>query len=593
MIIQKILFPKYDICSDFDLYFRLRNPYQYSYQNGFVFFNVGDWAHFDTYFNGFMKYKWMKYTVLDNVYLELEISGSLRITLLAKEREVDGTVTNKFLDEIEFSSEKKAVVRLPYHLLNGPGMLSFSIYALSNNTILYGGRYCTDALPELDEEINIAISICTYKREEYIVRNVANIRSECISNPNSDLYNHLHIFISDNAKTLDKYIKDDSFVHIFPNKNVGGAGGFTRCLIEILHNPALNISHVIFMDDDITLDPEVLHRVYAFLKLRKKEFSDIFVGGAMMRLDLQCIQTENGAVWNGGELRSLKHNLNLSSCEACLYNDIEEYCEYNAWWFCVTPSKYIAEDNLPLPIFIRGDDVEFGLRNVNHIVQLNGICVWHEPFENKYSSMMYYYIFRNRLIDNSVRGIEYPLNQCIQDLTKQWQNEIELCRYKNAELLVDGVIDYLKGIDWLLHSDGESLNQSVLKKGYRLVNLNELDFKYEYSMYSESLSAPRSLRFKDRLKKNLHLVKHNKLKVIPVFDPNVSYCFDAGTILNYDYASRRGFLTSYDKNKLTEEQNYFDLCVKQLKKEYSKVSEEYCRRCKELTSITFWTNYLK
>lgn len=34
---------------------------------------------------------------------------------------------------------------------------------------------------------------------------------------------------------------------------------------------------------------------------------------------------------------------------------------------------------------IRGDDIEYGLRNCKRLVTLNGICVWHEPFESKYS----------------------------------------------------------------------------------------------------------------------------------------------------------------------------------------------------------------
>ncbi|RAZ20198.1 glycosyltransferase family 2 protein, partial [Klebsiella oxytoca] len=63
--------------------------------------------------------------------------------------------------------------------------------------------------------------------------------------------------------------------------------------------------------------------------------------------------------------------------------------------------ELVRKDNLPLPIFIRGDDLEYGLRNMKTLILMNGICVWHEPFENKYSSFLAYYVIRNRLIDNA------------------------------------------------------------------------------------------------------------------------------------------------------------------------------------------------
>ena len=100
---------------------------------------------------------------------------------------------------------------------------------------------------------------------------------------------------------------------------------------------------------------------------------------------------------NSGNLIGRKIGLDLRTLDACLDNEFEEKCDYNAWWYCTIPMQYVRSDNLPLPIFIRGDDVEYGLRNMKNLILMNGICVWHEPFEFKYSSSMYYYIFRNTL----------------------------------------------------------------------------------------------------------------------------------------------------------------------------------------------------
>ena len=201
---------------------------------------------------------------------------------------------------------------------------------------------------------------------------------------------------------------------------------------------------------------------YALLSVLKEEYRHAFIGGAMFRLDRQHIQVEAGAVWNGGAVISRKSGLDVRSLDASLYNELEETVDYNAWWYSVVPMENVRADNLPLPVFIRGDDAEYGLRNTKKLILMNGICVWHEPFENKYSSSMYYYIFRNRLIDNSVRGINYTKNQLLRELKEHVYNELFCLRYKNVDLLLRGIEDYFRGIDWLKAQDGEKLHKKVI-----------------------------------------------------------------------------------------------------------------------------------
>ena len=124
----------------------------------------------------------------------------------------------------------------------------------------------------------------------------------------------------------------------------------------------------------------------------------------------------------------------------------------------------VRDDNLPIPVFIRGDDVEYGLRNAKNIIALNGICVWHEPFENKYSSAMYYYILRNRLIDNALHGREQEPRSFIRVMRNWVKSEVYLYRYKNARLLLQGVSDYYRGIDWLKEQDSLPFDSSSIPK---------------------------------------------------------------------------------------------------------------------------------
>ena len=66
------------------------------------------------------------------------------------------------------------------------------------------------------------------------------------------------------------------------------------------------------------------------------------------------------------------------------------------------PRKELSLDNLPMPLFVRGDDMEYGKRLTKKLLTLNGIGVWHVPVHNKYSSFMNYYVTRNTLILNSL-----------------------------------------------------------------------------------------------------------------------------------------------------------------------------------------------
>lgn len=407
---------------------------------------------------------------------------------------------------------------------------------------------------------------------------------------------HLKIVIIDNANTVDSASVEDEHIFIFSNKNVGGAGGFTRGLIECLTNPELkNTTHVLMMDDDVIIQPESIFRTYSLFCLLKPEYRDSFVGGAMLRTDKQWLQTESGGIWNKGYLVSHKQGVDLRNLDGCLFNEIEESYEFNAWWYCAMPIQIVTERNLPLPIFIRGDDVEYGLRNMKHLILLNGICVWHEPFEFKFSSSMYYYIFRNRLIDNAVRQLPYSRKEFLKDFKEQFFREVFTLRYKNARLLLDGIYDFYKGIDWLIEQDGEELNNKIIEKGYQLKYLDELSLPFQYELYEKTLQYVETKinRLKRVLTLNGLFWKAKKFAIVPVIDPHIAYFYKVGFALNYDYVSKKGFETYRSRKE------FFSLCLayvcfkRDTNRNYDRVVKEFQERAGEMTNLDFWKKYLQ
>ena len=217
----------------------------------------------------------------------------------------------------ECNLKEKGVVELPFPA-DASGLLSFSLLALEPG-ICYGGSYVTEVPEEQFRNTKIGIDICTFRRESFVLGNLQRIRREVIEKEDSLLHGHLEVFISDNGQTLDAKSLNSDIIHIVPNRNVGGAGGFTRGMIEILkaNQQGAGITHVLVMDDDIVFSLDVLYRTYLLLCLRKDKYENAFVGGAMLRLDKPWHQVENGASWNEGRLISHKANLNLKVF-ACL-----------------------------------------------------------------------------------------------------------------------------------------------------------------------------------------------------------------------------------------------------------------------------------
>ncbi len=601
--LQNILLPSTKTCTEEQLYFRrgTEDDIVFSWANEEIELQKNGFLSFDTYFNGFSIEKWAKYTNAKKIYVTLKLEGAVRVTLMRKEKHFDNILT-EYVGEYVCRTEagQAREFTFAFDTVSTSGMYCFALYGLSDQSIFYGGYYAADMQEEQIRPVKIALDICTFKRERFIMKNLENLNAAFMQNPTSYLFDKLEVFVSDNAGTLDIPALTTDKIHIVKNKNVGGAGGFTRGLIEIKNvREARGITHILVTDDDIIYEPESIFRTCTFLSCVTEQYKDIFVGGAMLRLDTQYIQTESGAVWNGGFLVSLKNGLDLRELDSCLYNETEEKTQFNAWWFCAFPAEVVTDTNLPIPIFIRGDDVEYGLRNIKHLALMNGICVWHEPFENKYSSALYYYIFRNRLIDNALHDMNLPAAVLKKELYGQVMNEVRLYRYKNAQLLLQGAEDFFRGVEWLKKQDGEALHQKIMAAGYKLQYTEELgdDIQFMYPVYKKSKEAVQPCDLVHRVIAKLTtngttLRPKRAFNIVPTDGVQQITVYRTQTILNYDYASRKGFVTRRDPKEAKACEARLKKLYRLIDRKYESAIRDFAEHGKSLQSIDFWNDYL-
>ena len=604
MILQNIVFPSIDTCTEEQMYFRTygeTGETEYLWSNNCVKFGKGAKVSFDTYFNSISAEKWCKYTKVRKVRLNVKISGSFRLTVVRSEVFNDVTETEPAEEKIIKSSGREPEeFSVEFDMTDKKGIFSFTLSSLSNNSRFYGGSYSTDIPEEQTDKVKIAIDICTYRRESFIEANLRKLRKYFLENEESFLYDKLEVFVSDNAHTLDIEKLQSDKITIVQNKNVGGAGGFTRGMIEISNvREQKGITHILVMDDDLKIEPEAIYRTGVMLSLLTDNYKDAFIGGAMLRLDFPYRQVEAGAAWNCGDIISFKRDYDLRDVKSVVLNEIEESSQYNAWWYCAFPANVVNDENLPLPIFIRGDDIEYGLRNMRHLILMNGICVWHEPFENKYSSFLFYYIMRNRLIDNAVHNMVINKKILIKIIERQVMDEVRLYRYKNAHLIMRGVEDYLKGISWLMAQDGEALHKSVMADGYRLQYVEDIQGGLPFVMqtFLNSTKQTAAVGFKARLINhftvNGHYLSPKKgINIVSTVGVQQSSVYRRAGVLNYDYASRKGFMTWRDKNELKECKNRLKRLKKLINSDYDRVTAEFAANCRKMMTRSFWNNYL-
>lgn len=602
--LQNITFPKPGICYDWDMFFRISSTVDL--EKDFFFFdpqtqsitvNKYGRVFFDTYFNSLSIGKWKRYTLVDKISLIVDFSGNFAVSLLHFQY-INGMVVQKVIKVDEFYAVDRQTVTIEYPDCAPKGAISFQIEALTDGSILYGGSYVSEVDHiEAIQTVELALNICNFNREKYIYRNMDIIQRYLLNSPVSELRHHIHIFIADNSSSINAEMLPSSCSTVFPQGDFGGAGGFTRGLIEVLTaQKQYALTHVVMMDDDILIEPECLDRLYNFLRLIKAEYRTAFIGGALLRSDFQNIQYINGGEW---DLKNcyVMHRIgaNLHDLRDLIVNELEDGAKINGWWFHCLPLTQLSLSNLPYPFFFHMDDVEYDLRNCKKLITLNGICVWHDPFEYKPGSQLSYYDTRNVFIAHMVHYSTFNRRAAKKFLSRFFVY-LWYYRYKEAWLVMRGIEDALKGPQWLAAQNPEGLLEDILAQGYRKQPMDGLPMRLDYEQYLAAFRGGppegRVKRWFRRLTLNGYLLKADHDAIIPMFGPMIRTTYRAKRVLNYDPISDRGYVTEKSYREFFKVLFHYFKVRRLINKRFDTVREEYLEAFPEMTSAPFWRKYL-
>lgn len=466
MVLQKIVLTE----NTDGLYSHNSGMIKYENDNCVILGRDAIWST-DAYLNAFSIGKWCTYCDLREITLHLSLRGSFDVQVFHAYIAPNGKQCRKQIGggRVEVADGKLVRYGIP---MQKQGIVYFSLKALADGAVCSGAFFEGEAGAAKD--ITLALNICTYKREKCLMCNLELLRKSFLENKDSVLYGHLQVFITDNGNTLSiKALQDDN-VHICHNPNVGGAGGFARGLVEIGKvKQQKNVTHVIFMDDDVEILPEGIIRTYTILRCLRDKYRSAFIAGAMLRLDKRYIQHENGAIWNSGKCHFADRGFDLRRFSNVVLNEMEKGCDYAAWWYCCVPVENVRKDNLPVPVFIHGDDVEYSLRNAKGIITMNGICVWHPVAVNKRVSSNEYYNLRNMLIVNAGYCPDYGKKRMVKTMAVRLLVSLLRYRYRDMHLIYQALADFCKGPEWLLQVDAPAYHQKIMEMGYKMTDVSE------------------------------------------------------------------------------------------------------------------------
>ena len=608
-VVNRIRFPRTP--ETFSLYMKCNEGASFSDCAGDikVVFIKNSFVSFNTYFNSFYENFYAKYTVLDSLYYLLNLEGDFLVCLY---RERDGQDNRELIykENVEncLLGEQKKIL-IPDSLQSEDvGRLYLEIICLSEHGSFTEGYIATEQNPL--RKVSLGIITCTFKKEVYVKKTVDDILKDNLLQGKK-----LNIFVVDNGRTLSKEEFPNQKTELILNKNVGGSGGFTRGLIQALQENLY--THFLFMDDDIDLDSESIYRLFPLYEYAKQDFA---VAGGMLDFYKKHVLYEAGALFgktytpHGNyqdhpfEVVSVTHNIDLENPNNINFSKVDDSSDYGAFWFFAFSKETVDKIGLPMPFFIKIDDIEFGLRIKerlgNPIVAFPGIGVWHEPFYAKNPVWDKYYWIRNHLITHSMRNsLKYV--DAVKFLTKELLQKLFIFDYNSAEMIVKGFEDYMQGPLLMESNDPETLHASILdlSKTYKSQSIQPSSlFKSQplKNLGVDKIQQPAFTKFFALATLNGHLLPNFLLSNDDVFffiSPEyIDWWPKVFTKKRVVISRERN--TSVSKHEMNRSAGMgilirWLLVVTKSAIRWSSVSSEWRSAFSRLTSIEFWIKYLR
>ncbi|QDH10793.1 glycosyltransferase family 2 protein [Nocardioides dongxiaopingii] len=417
----------------------------------------GETMSFGSYFNAFPASYWRRHTVVSEVRLTVRLEGEgasvivYRSMANGRSQRVDSGAVEGDAGEFSFDLTLK-----PF---TDGGWYWYDVVATDEDAVVRSAEWTAEVPLDRAPKGTVTIGITTMNQQDFCAKLLTQLGS---AEELDDLVDEVLVMEQGTKKLVDSEFFPAArealgdTLRIIEQGNIGGSGGFARAQYEGLK--AGRSTYVMMLDDDTECEPEGVVRAATFGDLCRKP---TIVGGHMFSIYQKAQlhsfgeKVEPYTFWWGSAPGVVPGwDLNERNIRSTRWLHARIDVDYNPWFMCLIPTTVLRDIGLSLPLFIKWDDSEYGLRAKEAgypTVTLPGAAVWHVPWTDKNDALDWqsYFHVRNRFIAALLHS-KYPRGgRMVQESLNHQIKHLVSMQYSTVELRHRALVDVLAGPEGL------------------------------------------------------------------------------------------------------------------------------------------------
>jgi len=421
----------------------------------------GDKLSFGTYFNAFPASYWRRWTVVDAVRLTVQLRGAGASVTVYKSM-ANGRSQRVDLASVGVEGSATFTFDLSLTPFVDGGWYWYDVVSGDEDAVVVSAEWTAEVPLDRAEHGTADIAITTMNRPDFCAKLIGQMADDEVLRPYLD-----EVMVMDQGNqpvTESEYFPDaekslGDRLRVIVQGNLGGSGGYARGQYESVRKGTA--TYALMMDDDVVCEPEGIIRAITFGDLAKRP---TIVGGHMFSIYSRSRLHSFGEIvhpwrfwWMTPQDGYSDWDLAARNLRSSRWLHKRVDVDFNGWFMCLIPRVVLEEIGLSLPLFIKWDDSEFGLRAKEAgfpTVTFPGAAVWHVPWTDKNDAVDWqaYFHHRNRFVaallhspyERGGRMIRESLNHQIKHLVS--------LQYSTVEIRHQALLDVLAG-PGQLHAD--------------------------------------------------------------------------------------------------------------------------------------------
>jgi galactofuranosylgalactofuranosylrhamnosyl-N-acetylglucosaminyl-diphospho-decaprenol beta-1,5/1,6-galactofuranosyltransferase len=414
----------------------------------------GERLSFGTYFNAFPASYWRRWTIVSEVTLTVSVRGR-GATVIVYKSMANGR--SQRVDSAQTGSEDRGAFSFELSLVPfvDGGWYWYDVVAGDDDVVVESAEWTAEVPEDRAEHGTVDIAITTMNRPDFCAKLLAQLGDDPDLAPYLD---EVMVMEQGTQKVVDspEFAKAQGSLgaklRMIEQGNLGGSGGYARGQLESVRKGTA--TYAMMMDDDVVCEPEGVIRAVTFGDLARRP---TIVGGHMFSLFSRSRLHSFGEVvqpWRFWWMTRIDGysdwDFAARNLRSARWLHKRADVDFNGWFMCLIPRTVMAEIGLSLPLFLKWDDAEYGLRAKNAgypTVTFPGAAVWHVPWTDKNDGLDWqsYFHQRNRFVAALLHSPYERGGRMVQESLNHQISHLVAMQYSTVELRHQALEDVLAG----------------------------------------------------------------------------------------------------------------------------------------------------